>query len=146
MKVSVKIDKDCLETEVIIVTNEVGGEVNEIMNKLSKQEINKLIGSADNKVVVIKDDNLIRIYSNNQKVHAVTNEGEYILKFRLYELEERLDNKKFIRISNSEIVNVDYIQSFDLSFTGTIGINFTTGERTFASRRHVSKIKKLFGL
>ncbi len=144
MKLSVKLDENCTETEVIIVTKQIDDKVSEIMNKLSKKGVNKLTGSSDGKFAVINDDDLIRIYANNQKVHAITNSGEYIIKYRLYELEEQLDDKKFIRISNSEIVNVNYIQSFDLSLAGTICINFKSGERTFASRRYVSKIKNIF--
>ena len=64
---------------------------------------------------------------------------------RLYELEERLDNR-FVRISNSEIVNLKKVKSLDLSFVGTICMELSNGEVSYVSRRYVSKMKKILGL
>ena len=61
---------------------------------------------------------------------------------RLYELEERLDNR-FVRISNSEIVNLKKVKSLDLSFVGTICMELSNGEVSYVSRRYVSKMKKI---
>jgi DNA-binding LytR/AlgR family response regulator len=63
----------------------------------------------------------------------------------LYELEERLDNR-FVRISNSEIVNLKKVKSLDLSFVGTICMELSNGEVSYVSRRYVSKMKKILGL
>ena len=68
------------------------------------------------------------------------------LKARLYELEERLAKKNFIRISNSEIVNFSKIKNFDLSLAGTITIIFKDGSKTYVSRRYVKKIKQFLGI
>ncbi len=146
MKITVEVDEKCLETEIIIITNEVDSKVNDIISKLNEQTVNKIVGFGDDTVLILNDNEIIRVYSSNQKVYAVTKEKEYILKLRLYELENKLDNKKFVRTSNSEIVNINYIKSFDLSFNGTICINLKNGETIFTSRRYVSKIRKLFGL
>ena len=89
---------------------------------------------------------MIRIYANDKKVFAVTGEGEYVLRQRLYELEERLDGRWFVRISNSEIINLKKVGHFDLSFTGTICVKLSDGTTTYVSRRYVSKIKKILGI
>lgn len=60
----------------------------------------------DNKLEVLEQFELIRVYANSGKVFAVTDDGEYILRLRLYELEKRLDKNRFVRISNSEIINL----------------------------------------
>ena len=80
------------------------------------------------------------------KVFAVTGSGEYILRLRLYELEQRLDKNIFVRISNSEIINLKKVQSFDLSFTGTICVKLSNGTMSYVSRRYVSRIKKILGI
>lgn len=66
---------------------------------------------------------------------------EWKLRLRLYELEQRLDNRKFIRISNSEIVNFCEVSHFDLSMKGTIGLELKNGIHTY-----VSRIKHLLGM
>ncbi len=121
-------------------------EVNTILNKLSNQTPQVILGSKDHKIKVIEPGDLIRIYASSGKVFAVTPKGEYALRLRLYEIEERLPHHQFIRISNSEIINLKKVNSFDLSFTGTICVKLTNGATTYVSRRYVSKLKKILGI
>ena len=72
----------------------------------------------------------------------MTENKQYRLRERLYELEEILDYELFVRISNSEIVNVKKIIRMDTSLTGTILMYMKGNTQTFVSRRYVSKIKK----
>lgn len=60
----------------------------------------------------------------NQKVYVQMDRTEYLLRHRLYEPEELLYRQYFLRISNSEIVNIRKIQDIDLSVTGRICIRF----------------------
>ena len=89
---------------------------------------------------------MIRIYAGSGKVFAVTEKGEYTVRFRLYEIEKRLNHNQFVRISNSEIINLKKVNNFDLSFTGTIRVELTNGTAAYVSRRYVSKIKKILGI
>ena len=89
---------------------------------------------------------MIRIYLNSGKVVAVTDKGEYILRLRLYEIEKLLLTDQFIRISNSEIINLKKVNNFDLSFTGTICVKLSNGIITYVSRRYVPKLKKILGI
>ena len=79
-------------------------------------------------------------------MYAVTGDGEYLLRLRLYELEERLDKSSFVRISNSEIINLKKVRNFDLSFSGTICVSLSDGTVTYVSRRFVAKIKQVLGI
>ena len=89
---------------------------------------------------------LIRIYANTGKIFAVTDKGEYTVRLRLYELEERLNPHQFVRISNSEIINLKRVNNFDLSFTGTIRVKLSNETVTYVSRRYISKLKKILGI
>lgn len=79
-------------------------------------------------------------------VYRKTVDGEYQLRLRLYELEERLDKDDFVRISNSEIINLKRVKGFDLSYTGTICVFFQNDTVTYVSRRYVKKIKQVLGI
>ena len=70
----------------------------------------------------------------------------YALRQRLYELEERLSARMFVRISHSELINLNRVRGFDLSLAGTICVTLTGGVSTYVSRRYVSKIKQVLGL
>ncbi len=146
MQLEVKIDRSYNEPKVIILTASMTEEVNSILNKLSGQTPQIISGSKDNKIEVIEQENLIRIYASSGKVLAVTHKGEYELRLRLYEIEERLPSHQFVRISNSEIINLKKVNSFDFSFTGTICVKLTSGTVTYVSRRYVAKLKKILGI
>lgn len=146
MQLEVKIDSSYIEPKVIILTASMTEDVNIILNKLTEQAPQIISGSKDNKIEVIELEDLIRIYAGSGKVFAVTHKGEYALRLRLYEIEERLPPHQFVRISNSEIINLKNVISFDLSFTGTICVKLANGTITYVSRRYVSKLKKILGI
>lgn len=146
MQLEVKIDSAYIEPKVIILTASMTEDVQTILNKLSDQAPQIISGSRENKIEVIEPEDLIRIYASTGKVFAVTHKGEYALRLRLYEIEERLPPHQFVRISNSEIINLKQVNNFDLSFTGTICVKLANGTITYVSRRYVSKLKKILGI
>ncbi|MCM1126563.1 MAG: LytTR family transcriptional regulator [Lachnospiraceae bacterium] len=146
MQLEVRIDSSYIEPKVIILTASMTEDVKVILNKLSHQAPQIISGSKDNKIEIIELEDLIRIYASSGKVFAVTHKGEYTLRLRLYEIEERLPPHQFIRISNSEIINLKNVNNFDLSFTGTICVKLSNGITTYVSRRYVSKLKKILGI
>ena len=146
MKVQVEIDPTCKETEIVIRTHELTDEINEMIQKISVSHQKTLAGFIDDEVHLLEASDLVRIYSVDKKVIAETGLQAYILRMRLYELEERLDSSRFVRISHSEIVNLKAIKKIDLSFTGTIAMTLSNKKTAYVSRRYVSKIKTRLGI
>lgn len=146
MQVEIKIDSSCAEPKIIVMTASMTEEIAHIVQKLSEDVPQVISGSRDGKIEVLEPSELIRIYANSGKVFAVTSKGEYVMRQRLYDFEQRLDASQFVRISNSEIVNLRKVSNFDLSITGTICVKLSNGMVTYVSRRYVSKIKKILGI
>lgn len=146
MQVEIKIDETCTESKIIVVTNKMTDEITELVKRISEQPPFVLAGFRNTKVSVIDPDKLIRIYAANQKVYAVTDDGEYTVRLRLYEVEERLYPLGFVRISSSEIINLKKVKGFDLGFSGTICVSFQNGSTAYVSRRYITKIKQVLGI
>ncbi len=146
MQVEIKIEESCIEPKVIVLTASMTEEVSRLLQRLSEQDPQILTGIREGKIHVLEQNELIRIYAANGKVFAVTGSGEYVLRLRLYEVEGRLDPSQFVRISNSEMINLKRVRNFDLSFTGTICVELTNGTTAFVSRRYVSRIKRILGI
>jgi DNA-binding LytR/AlgR family response regulator len=128
------------------MTDKVTDEVNLVIRKLSEEAPQVLAGFREDVVEVLEQSEIIRFYAASGKIFAVTTQGEYSLRRRLYELEEMLDKRDFVRISNSEIINLRKAKGFDLSFAGTICVTMSNGDAVYVSRRYVSKIKQVLGL
>ena len=146
MQIEIKIDETLSEPRIIIMTNKITDEISELMQRLAEEQPRLLAGFKKETVSLLEHEKIIRIYAANSKVFAVTEDDEYQVRLRLYELEDRLDRKFFVRISNSEIINLRKIEEFDMSFTGTICVSLSNGAVTYVSRRYIAKIKQLLGL
>ncbi len=146
MQIEIKIDDTCKEPRIIVLTDRISEEINAIVRRLSEEEPSMIAGFREEYLELIEPSEIIRAYAASGKVSAVTENGEYILRLRLYELEEKLDKSSFIRISNSEIVNLRKARSFDLSIAGTICVSLSNGDVSYVSRRYVSKIKQVLGI
>lgn len=146
MEIEVKIDKNCNEPKITIHAAEMNEEIQDLLKKLTEPTIQSIVGYKQEVATILTPQELIRIYTENQKVFAETHTDKYMLKHRLFELENSLSKKDFLRISNSEIINLQQIKNLDLSFSGTICIDMKNNTMVYASRRYVSKIKNNLGL
>ncbi len=146
MEIEIKINPEYRIPKVIVLTDKVTDEVNAIVARLSEEVPQLISGFRDNVLKILEQEEIIRVYSSDGKIIAVTDEGEFFLRQRLYEMEERLDSSRFVRISNSEIINLKKVKSFDMSFVGTICVSMSDSAVTYVSRRYVSKIKKILGI
>ena len=146
MQIEIKLNENYREPKIIIMTDKMTDEVNDIVKKLSEEQPQLIAGFKDDSVQVLEPSSIYRVYAQSGKVFAETSKGNYLLRLRLYEAEERLEKLSFVRISNSDIINLKKVKSFDLSFAGTICITLSNGTVTYVSRRTVSKIKKLLGI
>ena len=145
MQIEIKIDEKCKEPKIIVMTDKMTDEVNAIIKRLSDEQPQVIAGFRDDVVEVLEPSEIYRVFAESGKVFAETNHGEYALRLRLYEAEQRLDSKTFVRISNSDII-LRKVKSFDLSFVGTICITLSNGTVTYVSRRSVARIKQLLGI
>lgn len=106
VKINIELDNALEETEVLIRAAKMTEEVNGILKKLEEPSVQMISGFAGDTLEILEQADIIRVYAAKGKVYAVTAKGEYLLRMRLYEAEERLDQTRFVRISNSEIINL----------------------------------------
>ena len=136
MKVEIRVDPTRTEPEAIVYAPAVTPELEALVQSLSREEP-RLTAHTERGAIFLPLSDILRIYAQRQQVLAETAQGVFPLRQRLYELEERLAPHRFVRISNSEIVNAR-------SLTGTIRLSLRGGIETYASRRYVSRIRKQF--
>lgn len=146
MQIEIKIDENCKEPKIIVVADKMTEELNALIKRLSDSPPQMLAGFKDETVELLEPGDIFRIFAESGKVLAETTRGEYTLRLRLYEVENRLDSFNFVRISNSDIINLKKVKGFDLSFAGTICVTLSNGTTSYVSRRYVAKIKQLLGI
>ncbi|MBD5559198.1 MAG: LytTR family transcriptional regulator [Clostridia bacterium] len=145
MDVEIRIDKEARTPKVIIVTDRMSEDVSKLVSAISDFQ-DGIPGSRGGVVRLLEPEEILRIYTSGRHVVASTCDGEYVLRLRLYELEERLQSRRFVRISNSEIVNLRHVRHFDVSRAGVFCAVLDDGTTTFVSRRYIGAIRKLLGI
>ena len=143
MKIKYIIGDKYPEPEVHLCVREKNREAEELYESIEKLLELRIIGYKEQESELLSPARIVRIYSENKKVFARTAEDIFEVKDRLYVLEEQLAKQKFVRISNSELVNVQQIEKLDMSYAGTIQMRMQNGDVTYVSRRFVRKIKEM---
>ena len=157
MKITINLDQTVDDDEICIHVKKITETVSRLVEKLSAGgELGNadgfssmITGKQDETVTFLKPENIVRIYSLQKKVYAKVygsenDQADYELSQRLYQIEELMkedDFRRFIRISNTDIVNFDYLKNMDMSLNGNIVMNLKNGERVFVSRRYMKEIK-----
>ncbi len=97
---------------------------------------------------VISQRDIYRIRTEGRDIMLDTEDMSYSIKGTLAKLEDILDNERFFRISQSEIINLYKVDTFDFNITGTVGVLFDNGVRSYVARRCVKplrdKLKKTY--
>ena len=132
------------DIEIIINTSNYTKDVGKIVETLQQlsDEIEIIIGRNGNELSLININEVMYFYSNEQNNYCKTEKNDYQIKQKLYYLEETLPKTQFIRISNSTIINIKYVECFDVSTIGNIIVKLKNGITLNVSKRRVSGVMK----
>ncbi len=143
MGVKVELDPSLAEIEVTVRAPGASAELTALLARLDPPRLTVFRGT---EAVLLDPAEILRFYGEDKEVRAQTAEEVYTVRLRLYELEERLDRRVFVRVSHSEIINWKRVRALDLGLAGTIRVTLDGGLAVYVSRRYVKKIKEVLGL
>lgn len=127
-------------------------KVLEIHNKESTTDDRKLNYSSQ---IFIKDGekcwfvklNEVRMFeSEGNYVRLYFNESKPMILKSLNNLEKKLEEQEFFRISRKYIINLTWIEKVETWFNGGLRITLKTGEQLEVSRRQTARFKELMSL
>lgn len=78
---------------------------------------------------LINSSDVLYFDSVDNRTFLYTNDDVMEIKQKLYELEDILSDKDFVRISKSQIVNINQIRSLKPELNRTILVTLFNGER-----------------
>ena len=146
MKVEIQIDPACTQTKIVIHASRMTDKIEALIRQLSAPEPAMIPAQTERGIELLPVEKIIRVYTERQRVFIQTTENIHPVKYRLYEMEERLNGHSFVRTSSSELVNTKMITAMDFSLTGTIRMTLNGNVTAYVSRRYVKKIKQAIGL
>ena len=131
--------------QVIIECRKADEEVMKLKSHIELFE-NKLQARLDDKTFLINPADVLYFESVDDHTFLYTADNVYEIKHRLYELENNLSDRDFIRISKSQIVNINSIKSLAPELNRSITATLTNNEILTVSRRYVKPLRILLGI
>ncbi|MBR3741148.1 MAG: LytTR family transcriptional regulator DNA-binding domain-containing protein [Clostridia bacterium] len=146
-KITVRFELDpaCGAPEVIIRASRKTALTDRIasaVERCAEEESSPIMVFKGSSRSFLHQENIIRVHTELRRLIVCTESDEYEARCSLQELEEKLSPDRFVRISRFEIINIDWIASFDLSMAGTIQVVFENGSVTWVARRFVRAIQE----
>ena len=143
MKCTVILDKT-REEEIVIYAHQKNEMIFEI-ERMAQEKPLQLTGFLNEEIVRLEPQDIYCFTVEGGRLYAIGENEKYLIKARLYNIEEILD-KSFIKINQSSIANVKKIQKFDASISGTLKVIFKNGHTDYVSRRIIKNVKERLGL
>lgn len=145
MKVTVEEWPGLEEPEVIVRCRRMDERVSRLVELLRLSSA-RLTGEQDGQTCILEEDDVLYIDTVDRGTFLYTADGVYESRLRLYELEEQLAPRDFVRVSKSAIVNFDQVKSLRPDLGGRLRLTLSNGEVVVANRQYVPAIKKKLGL
>jgi len=134
-----KIAKDQPE-QIEIRCHEMSDEIKEIVSFIKTRQ-GQLTAAKDGCQYEIAVIDICYIEAIENKVFLYTQKQVFETKQRLYELEELLREKYFLRVSKSLLLNLMKIRSIKPALNGRFLAVLQSGEEIIISRKYVSELK-----
>lgn len=143
MKYQLIIDKT-KEESIVITVHEKTDKIKQIEDIINSNKYQFLAYNQE-EIVPININEVFAFFTNDSKVYVSLNDNELLIKERIYQVEELLDNS-FIKINQGCIVNINKVLKFDSSITGSIKVILKNGFSDYISRRELKNVKRRIGL
>ena len=135
-----RIDKDkpeILEIHCHSISEEVRGIV-----AFAKSRQGQLTGTADERQYEIAVSDIFYIEAVDNKTFLYTKDKVYETRQKLYELEEMLQQKHFLRVSKSTLLNLMKVSAIKPALNSRFIAVLFSGEQVVITRKYVPELKK----
>ena len=141
MNVRVRKIGEQLEEVVEVQCHKVTEEVKEIVHFVKSRQ-GQLTGNIDGRQYEIAVMDIYYIEAIDNKTFIYSSKDVYESKERLYALESELEDKSFLRVSKSILLNLMKVTSIQPGFNSRFIAVLQNGEEVIISRKYVPALKE----
>ena len=145
MKINLDIDGKFDDIEVIIRAPHLNNDIERMVAMMRMIDM-QIAVRKDNETVLLDTDKILYVEAVDRKTFVYTNADTYESELKLYELEQQLIERDFLRISKQSIVNLRKIKSLKTDVNRKIRITLQNGEQIVVSRMYSDELRRKLGL
>lgn len=152
---------DSADYQYVLTTDKSLTEPNKINILFQEKDLEKIAEMVD--VIIRSEDILVQVFDKNgQKniesstidyfivesddVLALVDQTRYFVKMKLYEIEELLQTRAFIRVSKYAMVNINQIEYIKPALNSKLTLLMKNGDQLEVNRRYYKAFKKTLNI
>lgn len=145
MKISININENITETEIVINSRSLTPEIEKIITALRMLD-SQITVSKDGESYILDAAKIVYVESVDRRTFVYTEKDCFESKLKLYEIEEMLCNIGFLRISKACLVHLKYIRSLKAEINRKLRLTLENGEQIIVSRQYADELKHRLGV
>lgn len=145
MKIEINVDEKIEDMQIRISCKRLTPEIEKLlatMRMLDKQ----LVVTKGEETVLLDVYKVAYFEAVDRKTFVYTEKEVYETNFRLYELEQQLEECGFFRASKSCIIQLKYVKSLKADLNRKIRVTLENGEQILVSRQYAEILKERLGV
>ena len=142
MLLKLEENKSYKELEVLIKYAAMNEEVERVIALIRAAEI-KVKCKCDGQEKYLNASDIYYIESVDKKTFVYGEEKVYQTDYRLHEIEDRLQNAGFVRISKSCLLNIHILDSIRPLLNSRLEATLQNGEIVYVTRKYLRTIKEM---
>ncbi|MDY3797367.1 MAG: LytTR family DNA-binding domain-containing protein, partial [Agathobacter sp.] len=139
------IDDKYLNTEVTIKSPRLTQEIEKMISMMRMLDMQIAVKKND-ETYLLDAGEILYIEAVERNTFIYTEESTYESELKLYELEQQLEEKDFIRISKQSIINLKKVKSLKADINRKIRVTLQNGEQILVSRMYSDELRKRLGV
>lgn len=145
LKIEINVDEKITDTHIVISCKKLTPELERLFSMLHLLN-RKLAVKKGDETCFLDVSEAVYIESVDRKSFIYTTKEVYESDFKLYELEQQLEDCGFFRAGKSCLVQLKYIRSLRADINRRIRVTLENGEQIIVSRQYAEELKRRLGL
>lgn len=145
MKIEIDIDEKYPDIGVKVTTPALTPEVERIVSLIRIVDM-QIPVKKDNETVLLDASTILYIEAVERSTFVYTEDETYESGLKLYEFENQLSQRDFIRISKQGLLNLKKVKSLKADINRKIRVTLLNGEQIVVSRMYSDELRKRLGV
>jgi DNA-binding LytR/AlgR family response regulator len=145
MKIEIDIDEKYTDLGVKVTAPDLTPDIERIISLMRMMDM-QIPVKRDDETILLDVDEILYIEAVERNTFVYTKDSTYESALKLYEFEQQLPEKDFIRISKQSILNLRKVKSLKTDINRKIRATLLNGEQIVVSRTYAEDLRKRLGI
>lgn len=145
MKIEIDIDEKYTDLGVKVTAPDLTPDIERIISLMRMMDMQIPVKRND-ETILLDVDEILYIEAVERNTFVYTKDSTYESALKLYEFEQQLPEKDFIRISKQSILNLRKVKSLKTDINRKIRATLLNGEQIVVSRTYAEDLRKRLGI